>query len=128
MGLHWVRLDSNIASHDKILRLLEMKDGTKAAWAYVCGLGHCGGHGSDGLITFQSLPFIHCTKRHAEMLVEVGLWQPVPLGWQVPNWATRQESSGITDAKRIAQSVGAHKANCQRWHGMDCGCWKEHVA
>lgn len=126
-GLHWVRLDSNIASHDKILSLLEQRDGAKAAWSYVCGLGHSGGHGTDGLITFHALPFIHCTKRYAEMLVEVGLWEPHPLGWTMPNWSARQETTMVTDAKRQAQSAGAHKANCLRWHGPDCGCWKDRI-
>ena len=30
MSLPWVRLDSNIASHDKVLRLLSQKDGFRA--------------------------------------------------------------------------------------------------
>lgn len=127
MGLQWVRLDSNIATHDKVLALLDMRDGHKAAWMYVCSLGHCGGHGTNGLVTFRSLPFIHGTKRLAEMLVEVSLWHPDPEGWRIPNWAVRQETTEVTDSKRKAQSAAAHKVNCVRWHGPDCHCWKERV-
>ena len=124
MGLRWVRLDSNIASHDKILGLLEERDGVKAAWMYVCALGHCGGHDTDGLVSFQSLPFVHGTRRLAELLVKHGLFRPHPKGWEIPNWDERQQSSGTTQAIRDAQSAGAKKANCVRWHGPDCGCWK----
>jgi hypothetical protein len=69
-GLPWVRLDSNIASHDKILSLLGERDGVKAAFMYVCGLGYCGGHGTDGLIRYGALPFIHGIRRLAELRVK----------------------------------------------------------
>lgn len=124
MSLPWVRLDSNIASHDKILTLLAHRDGTKAAWMYVCGLGYSGGHGTDGLVPFAALPFIHGTKTLARLLVESSLWAPDPLGWRIPKWADKQQISVATQAKRAAQSAGARRANCTRWHGEDCGCWK----
>jgi hypothetical protein len=123
-GLPWVRLDSNIASHDKILALLAERDGVKAAWMYVCSLGYCGGHGTDGLINFASLPFIHGTKRLAAMLVEHDLWTPDPQGWRIPKWSDRQQSTGATEQIRAAQAAGARKANCVRWHGPGCGCWQ----
>ena len=122
-GLPWVRLDSNIASHDKILALLEERDGVKAAWVYVCSLGYCGGHGTDGFIPFGALPFVHGTRRLAEMLVSQGLWKPEPRGWRIPNWAERQQTSDATETIRAAQAAGARKANCVRWHGDKCGCW-----
>jgi hypothetical protein len=123
MALPWVRLDSNIASHDKILSLLEQRDGVKAAWLYVCALGYCGGHGTDGLIKFAALPFIHGNKRLAGLLVEHHLWYPDQQGWRIPKWAERQELSLVTEQKRAAQSAGGRKGNCIKWHGQDCGCW-----
>lgn len=123
-GLPWVRLDSNIASHDKILALLAERDGTKAAWMYVCSLGHCGGHGTDGLIAFAALPFIHGTRKLAELAVQHTLWAPDPAGWRIPNWDERQQSSGATEAIKAAQAAGGRKANCVRWHGEACGCWQ----
>ena len=79
MGLPWTRLDSNIASHDKILRLVtEYKHGKGSAFVYVCSLGYAAGNGTDGLVPFACLHFIHATKRDAEALVEVGLWHPHP--------------------------------------------------
>lgn len=127
MSLPWVRLDSNIASHEKITRMLhtEPVKGYRAAFVYCCSLGHCGGHGTDGLIDFTSLPFIHARKMDAEMLVRFELWTPDPLGWRLKNWALRQELSVISDMRKEAQAKGARKANCKRWHGPDCGCWEQ---
>jgi hypothetical protein len=53
-GLPWVRLDSNLATHDKILALLSDRtaprgDRYQAAWSYTCSMGYAGGHGTDGL-------------------------------------------------------------------------------
>lgn len=127
MALPWVRLDANIASHDKILALLDEKPlalAYQAAFSYVCSLGYCGGHSTDGLVPFTALPFIHGTRKTAELLVAHFLWQPNPLGWTVPHWAERQQSDAVTRSVRNAQRAGALKANCRRWHGEACQCWE----
>ena len=125
MGLPWVRLDSNIATHDKIVALLEEKNGVRAAWMYVCALGYSGGHETGGLVKFNVLPFIHGNKQLAQMLVKHRLWEPDPEGWTIRKWGERQPSVQQTARTRAAQSLGARKANCVRWHGDDCGCWQE---
>jgi len=127
MALPWVRLDSNLAAHDKILALTSEKPEAaayRAAFSYVCSLGYAGAHGTDGLISFSALPFIHGTKKTAQLLVKHFLWEPHPLGWQIRNFATRQQSAATTQAIKNAQRVGALKANCTRWHGPGCGCWE----
>lgn len=126
MGLPWVRLDSNIASHDKILSLIAAhgQRGRAAAFTYCCSLGYAGGNGTDGLVPFTALPFVHGSKKDAEILVSVGLWDPCPLGWQIRNYGDRQQLSVVSDAIRAAQSLGAQKGNCARWHAKDCRCWE----
>jgi hypothetical protein len=126
VALPWVRLDSNISSHDKILELV---NGTsqhrwRAAAVYQFAIGWCGGQGTDGHIPFTSLTAVHGSKAVAELLVSVGLWAPDPHGWHMPNWRGRQPTSDATEAVRAAQSKGAMKANCVRWHGPKCGCWE----
>jgi hypothetical protein len=123
-GLPWVRLDTNLPQHDKILAVLGEKEGHRTAFVYVCGLAYSGANGTDGAIPFGALPFIHARQADAHRLVKAGLWAPIPNGWQIVNWALRQQSSGTTGAIRAAQSLGAQKANCARWHGPDCGCWE----
>jgi hypothetical protein len=129
MSLPWVRLDSNIASHDKIVELLSYKDGAKAFTLYICGLGYAGGHATDGHIPRAALPFIHGTERLAIMLVDGRLWEHEgQSGWRIRNWDQRQELAVVSAMKESGRKKSSAKANCIRWHGPDCGCWKEAVA
>lgn len=128
MPLPWFRVDTNLPSHDKILDLLARYPGATgkaSAFVYVCGMAYAGHNGTDGLIPLAALPLIHGGKKDAERLVEVRLWMPVPQGWVMPNWLTRQEAAATTQAKQDAASVAGRKAACARWHEPDCQCWKE---
>jgi hypothetical protein len=130
MTLPWVRLDANIASHDKTLELISRKDGYRAFTVYICGLGYAGGHGTDGFIPRLALPLIHGTTRHGEMLVDVVLWRPEPNGWSIHNWADRQELEFVAAGKREMKRMASAKGNCSRWHGPTCwrqgkGCSRE---
>lgn len=128
MALPWVRLDSHIGSHDKILALLSDTHPKKwqAAFSYVCALGWSGDQGTDGRIPVAALPFIHATKQTARLLViDRGygpLWREDKLGWQIVNFAERQELSIITAGKREASRVAGMKGACVRYHKP--GCWK----
>lgn len=128
MSLPWVRLDSNIGTHDKVTALLSDKDGPKALALYVCALGWSGGHGTDGHIPRHMLPIIvpgaKVTDRHAVLLVEHRLWEYAPDGWSIRNYALRQELEVVSAAKREAARVGGRKSQCVQRHGPDCGCWR----
>lgn len=127
MGLPWVRLDSNIGSHDKILALLGDPSPRRwqAAFSYTSALGWSGGHGTDGAIPSAALPFVHGTPATARLLVVYRLWTESLTGWQIVNYIERQESAEISEAIRAAQSLGGKKAQCRKNHGVDCGCWKK---
>ena len=124
MSLPWVRLDSNIASHDKIVTLLGQKDGQKAFVLYICGLGYAGGHATDGAIPRASLPFIHGTERLAVMLVDHRLWEHAEGGWKIRNWDQRQELAIVAEMKRAGRKAAGAKGACRKWHGPQCDCWK----
>jgi hypothetical protein len=121
-----VRLDSNIPSHDKILRLLS--DPSPKRWqactSCMFAFAWSGGQGTDGLIPTAALPFVHGTLATAALLVKYDLWSPVPGGWAIRNFSVRQELLIVTESKRAAQRAGALKGNCIRHHGPDCGCWR----
>jgi hypothetical protein len=123
-GLPWVRLDTGIASHDKVLTLLQHRNGRGTAFVYVCSLAYSGLNGTDGRVPFAALPFIHGTKRDAEALVDVRLWRPARDGWEIVNYAQRQQTAAVSSSIKAGQRLGALKANCVRWHGGECGCWK----
>lgn len=124
MSLPWVRLDSSIASHDKILALLS--DPSPKRWqaisSYIFALGWCGQQGTDGRVPMAALPFIHATNTTARLLVKYGLWDEnaTGTGWTIRNWAERQQAELVTEAKREQFSIAGQKANCARWHGPDC--------
>lgn len=131
MGLEWVRMDSNISSHDKILQLVlfdPSPDRWQACSSYVFSIGWSGGHGTDGVIPSAALAFVHGTAETARLLVKYHLWVEETDGYRLPNFAVRQELAIVTEAKRAAQQAGAIKGNCIRYHGKDCGCWRETLA
>lgn len=125
MSLSWVRLDTSFPTHDKVLELVEQRGGREAGFVYLCGLAYAGLHESDGLIPFGALPIVHAKRRDADLLVAAGMWKPHPRGWEIVNWSQRNQSGELTGKVRRAQSLGATKANCIRWHGPDCGCWED---
>lgn len=127
MPLPWVRLDANIAGHDKILALLADPNPRRwqAGLSYVFALGWSGGQGTDGRIPTAALPIIHGTPATARLLVVHGLWENGTAdGWMIHNYAERQQLAANAAATHNARRLSAAKANCVRWHGPDCGCWQ----
>lgn len=124
MALPWVRLDSHIASHDKILNLVADPSAKRwqAAFSYCCALGWSGDQGTDGHIPRIALPFVHGTTTTARLLVKYSLWDEHLTGWTIRNFAERQQTTAVTAAKQDARRIAAEKANCKRWHGDLC--WK----
>lgn len=127
MGLPWVRLDSNIGSHDKVLSLLS--DPSPKKWqaysSYVTALGWSGGHETDGRIPVAALPYVHGTNVTARLLVKHRLWEEGTACYQIVNYAERQQTSMVSEAKRASQSRGARKGNCTRFHDPSCKCWED---
>ena len=126
MALPWVRLDSNIHSHDKILALLSDPSPKKwqATAVYMMALGWSGGHGTDGKVPKSALAMVHGTPAAARLLVKYKLWEEHLTGWTIVNFADRQQLSDETYTIRKAQSLGGKQGACVRHHGPDCGCWK----
>jgi len=125
MALPWVRLDSHIASHDKILGLTTDPSPKRwqAAFSYVCAIGWSGDQGTDGRIPTAALPFVHGNTATARLLVKHQLWDEGIGCWTIRNFATRQELAVVTAGKREMKRVAAEKGNCVRWHGPNC--WKD---
>lgn len=132
MALPWVRLDANIATHDKVLDLLG--DPSTKRWqamtSYMFSIAWSGGHGTDGRIPKAALPVIHGTETTARLLCAYRLWEPATNAWLIVNYAERQELDVVTASKVEARRISAEKANCSRWHGKNCwiprkGCSRE---
>jgi DNA primase large subunit len=126
MALPWARLDSNIHAHDKILSLLDASARQKwqAFALYVFALGWSVGQETDGRIPKSALKMLHGSTECARLLVEHRLWTNVEAGWEIVNFAERQQLSDETYTIRKAQHLGGLKGNCVRHHGPNCGCWR----
>jgi hypothetical protein len=111
-GLPWVRLDAAFPTNPKVLALLELKEGHRTGFVYLCGLSYAGAHGTDGRITASALPFIHGRKADALRLVQVGLWHDYPDGgWLINGWDEKQ----VTNEAARLRSEMAKKAAAIRW-------------
>lgn len=123
MSLPWVRIDSHIATHPKILALLSDPSSKRwqAAFSYVSAIGWSVDHGEDGRVPAIALPFVHGTAATARLLVTYRLWSEASNGWEIVNFAERQQLDVITAGKQAARRVASEKANCTRHHGP--GCW-----
>jgi DNA primase large subunit len=126
MALPWVRLDSNFHAHDKVLALLndESRSKWQASALYVFALGWSGGQETDGLIPNSALGMLHGSQAAARLLVKHRLWKETLVGWEIVNFADRQQLSDETYTIRKAQHIGGLKGNCIRHHGPSCGCWR----
>lgn len=110
MGLPWIRLDTTLADHPKVLELVDDK-AFQAAFAHMMAMTYCGKHGTDGFIPRTALAFIHARKADADRLVKVGLWLVVQGGWAIHGWDEYQVSD--EEAKRRREK--AQKAAAARW-------------
>jgi hypothetical protein len=122
-----VRLDAHIATHDKMLALINDPSPKRwqAAASYMFALGWAGGHGTDGRIPAYALGSVHGNPTTARLLVKHGLWVEQTAAWQIKNFDHRQELAVVAEAKRAAQSLGGRKSRCIANHGKDCGCWRD---
>lgn len=123
MALPWVRLDANVGSHDKILRLLS--DPSAKRWqayaSYLTALAWAGGQGTDGLVPRSALPFVHGSESTARLLITYELWcEEGVSGWRIHNYAERQQLEVVTAGKRAMKRMAGEKGNCSRWHGPEC--------
>lgn len=111
MPLPWVRLDSQFPTNPKVVALLKEKDGYRAAFVYLCGLAHCGAHGTDGFIQRDMLPYIHARLSDAQRLARHGFWEEQPGGWLVHDWTQFQPTNEEMQQRRIR----AQKMARARW-------------
>lgn len=112
MGLPWVRLDTQWPHNPKFLMLAEDKK-WRAISVYMAGLAYCGGQGTDGFIPYYAISVVHGTKKEANELIAVALWQPCDGGWQINDWSDYQ----FTSEQNERRSKKARDAAMVRWHG-----------
>lgn len=123
MALSWVRLDTGLPDHPKILALLEAGK-HRAVLGYVFSLAWSGRHETDGFVPNLALKFIHMTPKDAVLLVEMRLWHHVEGGFQINSWDEHQPVSSSSQARVSSLKRAARKGGCVKNHGENCGCWR----
>lgn len=114
MGLH-VQLDVEYASDPKMIDA-----GPMGELLYVRALCFAKKRPDDGRLTRSQLTRfaagIPSPLKHAQRLVEVGLWAETDDGWQIAAWLKRNKSAARIakeqEAKRLKSLLGNH----ERWH------------
>lgn len=113
MTLQWVRLETSLPDHPKVLELISAKK-HKSVMVYVLGLAYCGRHELDGYVPKAALPFIHGTKSDADALCFVGLWTPTPNGYEINGWSdfqpTNEERNRAKQKAKAAAEIRWGKA------------------
>ncbi|GGG04345.1 hypothetical protein GCM10007304_18070 [Rhodococcoides trifolii] len=116
MGLPWVRLDTNINTHDKVLTLLDGgSKGKQAGFVYCMSIAYAAGHGTDGVIKRAALPFIHGTQADAKLLVMAELWECVEGGYRIKNWGNRNVVGATQQVLSDIRSEAGKKGAQARW-------------
>jgi hypothetical protein len=124
MGLPWVRLDTTFFDHPKILNLVADNQ-HRAIVLYLSAMAYAGKHGTDGFIPREALTFLHGRKADAYNLIRANLWHTDRKGWLINDWSDYQQTQAETTDLLAKKRVASRKANCVRWHGEECECWKE---
>lgn len=113
-GLH-VPLDVEYAADDKI-----MDAGPMAELLFIRGLAFCKRTMSDGKITDRQIASvalgIPAPKKHAQRLVEVGLWTRGGDHWLILNWLKYNAPAADIEAARDMAKENGVRGNHERWH------------
>jgi hypothetical protein len=127
MSLPWFRVDTSLASHDKVLALLDdpapASAKYRALFSYVCAIGWSVDSETDGRIPRSALIYMHGTPVTARLLVKYDLWHEEPPGFLIHNFADRQPTASSSRALRDIRKIAGARSACLRWHGP--ACWIE---
>ena len=93
MGLPWIRLDTNMPDHPKVLGLLTEKDGRALAFVWICCMAYAGKHETAGFVPREAISRVNAKPADMAALVRHGLLTEIPGGWEIHGWDDYQLSS-----------------------------------
>lgn len=125
MGLPWFRVDSDFYHHDKVVWLKAQRGGWKALGVYLGSIGWSVSHETNGHIPEHMAKYLDADKSTVTLLLGARMWEPNGNGWHIRNFDNRQQTVATSDQRIAALTSASVKGNCIRWHGPDCGCWKD---
>lgn len=110
-GVKWIRIDTQMFENPKLLYLKE--DGKyRAIVAHLEAMAYSGAQGLGGFLPKAAVKRIDVTPGDIKRLIDEDLWQPVPGGWQINDWAEYQ----LTGEEIERRSERGRKAAAARWN------------
>jgi hypothetical protein len=107
--MSWAKVDDRANEHHK-----QLDAGPEACWFWVCGLMYANRQPDrDGLIPERALTLLYPVKnpkKLAEKLVEVGLWDKTPGGYQIHNYHGWNPTPEQIEADKAAARERAAKS------------------
>lgn len=94
----WLRLDDRVAEHRKIRRLSDA-----AFRLHFTALAYCAKDETDGLVTeadFDEMEHGRRLRKHVAVLIDSGLWEPVPGGWIIHDYLHYNPSHSKLNERR----------------------------
>lgn len=119
MALPWIRLDTSMFDHPKMLDLIEGKR-FQSIVLHLSAMTYAGKHGTDGHISRTVLRILPGRTADAKTLVDAGMWKPDGDGWRIHGWDEYQ----VSDDESRLRRQRAKKGGCIKNHGPECGCWR----
>lgn len=117
----WVRVHDRIWQDERVLDLAMRGDrGLAAVSVFVMSVAWSHHDRRDGDLPRGCLPLIHGKKHHADLLVEVGLWESTKAGWRIPRYAEWQDTVAEIEASKADKARAGHRRACLRWHQQPC--------
>jgi hypothetical protein len=100
VGLPWIRLDTDMPDHPKILGLLAEKDGKAVAFVWLCCMAYAGKHETAGFVPREAISRVNGRPADMATLVRHGLLTECAGGWDIHGWDDYQLSSDEHRARR----------------------------
>jgi hypothetical protein len=110
MGLPWIRMDTSMFDHPKMLGLFDSGD-YRAVVVHLAAMAYCGKHSTSGFIPREVLRRIEGRVTEARRLVEADLWTENAGGWDINGWDEYQ----LSDEDAVKRREKAKNAAAIRW-------------
>lgn len=107
----WFKIDDKLALHPKVLAA-----GNAAIGLWVRAGSWSADQLTDGKIPATMLTVLGATKRDAKRLVDAGLWETTPDGYQFHDWHEYNPTADAVRQGRSAMTNGSTRGNHARWH------------
>lgn len=109
----WFKVDDSFPQHKKVLAI-PRRDRTAAIGLWTLAGGWCASQLTDGHLGAHLISEFASSKKYAEILCEVGLWERTDSGYVFHNWSRWQPTREQVEADRAAARERMKKARSRR--------------